>query len=82
MDVFEILAVLDRKEEQIEQKLQKILSANMDPFPFERIQKAKTLLRLIYEFRNHLKADEMIEAGMRLRDLELEGLEILTKDNN
>lgn len=82
MDVFEILAVLDRREKQIEQKLQKILAANMDPFPFERIQKANTLLRLINEFRNHLKADEMIEAGMRLRDLELEGLEILTKDNN
>lgn len=79
MGIFEILAVLDRREEQIEHKLQRILAANMDPFPFERIQKAKTLLRLIYEFRNHVKEDEMIEAGMRLRDLELEGLEVLPK---
>lgn len=80
MDIFEILSAMDKREEQIERKLQKIIASNMDPFPFERINKAKTLLKLIYEFKHHVKSDQLIEAGMRLRDLELEGLVILPMD--
>lgn len=79
MNVFEILAELDRREEQIGIKLDKIIEANLNPFPGERIQKAKLLLKLIYEFRNHVQADEFILAGMKLRDLEIEGLMILPK---
>lgn len=77
MDVFEILAELDRREQQIEEKLKRITNANLDPFPFERIHTAKLLLKLIFEFREHIKADEFIQAGMKLRDLEIEGLKIL-----
>ena len=53
------------------------LSNNLNPFPGERIQKAKLLLKLIYEFKKHIQADEFIQAGMKLRDLEIEGLKIL-----
>lgn len=77
MDVFEILAELDRREEQIEIKLKKIIDDNLNPFPVERIEKAKLLPKLIYEFRKHIEADEFIQAEMKLRDLEIEGLTIL-----
>ncbi|AFL84710.1 hypothetical protein Belba_2143 [Belliella baltica DSM 15883] len=77
MDVFEILTELDRREEQIEIKLKKIIEANLNPFPGDRIHKAKLLLKLIYEFKKHIQADEFILAGMKLRDLEIEGLMIL-----
>ncbi|SIS50124.1 hypothetical protein [Belliella pelovolcani] len=79
MDVFEILAELERREEQIEIKLKKILQANLNPFPGDRIQKAKLLLKLIYEFKKHIQADEFIQAGMKMRDLEIEGLMILVE---
>ncbi|MCH7402242.1 hypothetical protein ACFOUP_18450 [Belliella kenyensis] len=78
MDVFEILSALDRREEQIEIKLKKIIEANLNPFPMDRIHKAKLLLKLIYEFKKHVEADEFILAGMKLRDLEIEGLKILS----
>lgn len=77
MDIFEILAELDTREEQIEIKLKKIIESNLSPFPSERIQKGKLLLKLIYEFKKHVEADEFIQAGMKLRDLEIEGLKIL-----
>ncbi|MCH7411763.1 hypothetical protein MM239_20420 [Belliella sp. DSM 111904] len=77
MGVFEILAELDRREVQIEIKLKKILEANLTPFPGDRIHKAKMLLKLIYEFKKHIQADEFFQAGMKLRDLEIEGLMIL-----
>lgn len=79
MDVFEILAELERREDQVEIKLDKIIKANFNPFPIERIQKAKLLLKLIYEFKKHVEADEFTQAGMKLRDLEIEGLIILAE---
>lgn len=82
MDVFEILAELDRRKEQIENKLKVLVEANLNPFPMDRIQKAKLLLKLIYEFRKHIQADEFILAGMKLRDLEIEGLIINQKKIN
>lgn len=77
MNVFEICGELDLKEQQIEEKLNKIIQANLDPFPFERLEKGKLLLKLIYEIKKHIEADEFILAGMRLRDLELQGLKII-----
>ncbi len=77
MDVFDILAELEKREAQIEEKLKKILEANLDPFPSDRIQKGKLLLKLIYEFKKHVESDDFIQAGMKLRDLEIEGLKVL-----
>ncbi|WP_228779827.1 hypothetical protein [Aquiflexum lacus] len=77
MDVFEILAKLEQKEASIGEKLHKLTTANLNPFPMERIKKGKLLLKLIYEFKKHVEADEFILAGMKLRDLEMEGLRVL-----
>ncbi|WP_373523486.1 hypothetical protein [Aquiflexum sp.] len=77
MDVFEIIAELEKRERQIEEKLHKITSANLNPFPMDRIQKGKLLLKLIFEFKKHVETDEFILAGMKLRDLEIEGLKVL-----
>ncbi|MDN3604107.1 hypothetical protein QWZ00_13380 [Belliella kenyensis] len=76
MDVFEVLGKLQLKEVQIEKKIQSLIEANLDPFPMDRLQKGKVLLSLIREFKMHVDADDFIQAGMRLRDLELEGLHI------
>lgn len=80
MDVFKICAELELREKQIDLKLNKIIQANLDPFPFERLEKGKLLLRLIYEIKKHIESDEYILAGMKLRDLELQGLHILDKE--
>jgi hypothetical protein len=76
MDIASLIVGLDKREKQIEQKLTWILEQNPNPFPFERINKAKKLLGIIYQCRQHLKNDEWIEAGKCVRDLELEGLEV------
>ncbi len=65
MDVFEIIAELEQRERQIEEKLHKITSVNLHPFPMDRIQKGKLLLKLIYEFKKHVEADEFILAGTK-----------------
>lgn len=82
MEEFEICDVLDLREQQIEEKLNKIISGNPDPFPFERLEKGKLLLKLIYEIKKHIDADEFILAGMKLRDLELQGLKVLERNND
>ena len=46
------------------------------------ISRAELLLKLIYEFRKHIQADEFILAGMKLRDLEIEGLTIFEGKSN
>jgi hypothetical protein len=77
MDPNELIVQLREREVQIEAKLDNIIQQNLDPFPFERIAKAKKLLALIFECITLIKDDEILLAGMRLRDMELEGLPIL-----
>jgi hypothetical protein len=77
MDPSELIVQLKQREAQIEEKLNHIIQQNLDPFPFERIAKAKKLLSLIFECITYIKDDEILLAGMRLRDLEMEGLSIL-----
>ncbi len=77
MDPIELISQLKQREAQIEAKLDDIIRQNLNPFPFERIAKAKKLLSLIFECLTHIKEDEILIAGMRLRDLELEGLSII-----
>lgn len=79
MEIFELIHALEEREVQIENKLQKLVESNANPFPMGRIQKGKLLLKLIYEFKKHVEEDDFIQAGMRLRDLELEGLVIYQK---
>jgi hypothetical protein len=74
MNVVIIKSELSQKEKQINEKLKKILDSNPDPFPFDRINKAKKLITLIHECQEHIESDNLLLAGMKLRDLELEGL--------
>jgi hypothetical protein len=74
MNATELLQLIEEKEKQIDAKLDLIIRQNLNPFPFERIAKAKKLLFLIEECRFHIKHDDLIQAGMRIRDLELEGI--------
>ncbi|MCH6234498.1 hypothetical protein [Cognataquiflexum rubidum] len=74
MEVVKVKSELKQKEEQINQKLNKIIASNIDPFPFDRINKAKKLIAMIHECQKHIESDNLLLAGMKLRDLELEGL--------
>jgi hypothetical protein len=74
MELMKVMSELELKEKLINQKLDSIIASNPDPFPFERINKAKKLISMIHECQGHIKADNLLLAGMKLRDLELEGL--------
>ena len=80
MKVHILMQELNIREQQIDQKLDKILSMNLHPFPFERIQKAKNLLNLIGQCKIHLLQDQLIEAGICIKSLEIEGLLIFPKE--
>ncbi|WP_373495807.1 hypothetical protein [Aquiflexum sp.] len=74
MDVIKVKSELKQREAQINEKLNKIIKSNLDPFPFERIDKAKKLIAMIHECQEYIESDNLLLAGMKLRDLELEGL--------
>jgi hypothetical protein len=74
MELMKVMSELVLKEKQINQKLDKILASNPDPFPFDRINKAKKLISMIHECQGYIKEDNLLLAGMKLRDMELEGL--------
>ncbi|MCS4432870.1 hypothetical protein [Aquiflexum gelatinilyticum] len=74
MEVVKVKSELKQKEEQINLKLNMIISSNPNPFPFERINKAKKLIEMIHECQEYIESDNLLLAGMKLRDLELEGL--------
>jgi CRISPR/Cas system-associated protein Csx1 len=76
MEVNQIMQELKKREQQIDRKLDKILSMNLNPFPFERIQKAKNLLALISQCKKLLDEDRLIEAGICIKTMEIEGLNL------
>ncbi|EIM78903.1 hypothetical protein A3SI_00535 [Nitritalea halalkaliphila LW7] len=67
---------LQEKEKRIEEKIDQLIEQNLNPFPFERINKGKRLLQLIHECRQYIQQDEFILAGKVLHALELEGLKV------
>ncbi|MBW3469577.1 hypothetical protein [Arthrospiribacter ruber] len=79
MDIFEILTLMDEKEIQVNKKLESIISSNPDPFPFERINKGKSLLKLMEEIRKCIETDQLLLAGMKLKELEYHGIQLLLK---
>ncbi len=74
MELMKVKSELKLREEQINQKLNKIIASNPDPFPFDRINKARKLITLIHECKEHIETDILLLAGMKQRELELEGL--------
>jgi hypothetical protein len=74
MKLIHVKSELIEKEKLINQKIEKIIASNPNPFPFERINKAKKLIEMIHECQTFIEDDNLLLAGMKLRDLEMEGL--------
>jgi hypothetical protein len=70
---------MDEKGLQVNKKLDSIISSHPDPFPFERINKGKSLLKLMEEIRKCIETDQLLLAGMKLKELEFQGIQIVKK---
>ncbi|WP_114750511.1 hypothetical protein [Pleomorphovibrio marinus] len=75
-DISLIVEQLKDKEIQIDRKINHILDQNLDPFPFARLAKGNKLLELIKMTLQAIEEDNLIQAGMHIRDLETEGLKL------
>jgi hypothetical protein len=75
-DISLIVEQLKDKEVQIDRKINHILDQNPDPFPFVRLAKGNKLLELINMTLQSIEEDNLIQAGMHIRDLETEGLKL------
>jgi hypothetical protein len=53
-----------------------LIDQNLDPFPFERLDKGKKLIELIQKALQSIESEKLIEAGILIKELEMEGLKI------
>ncbi|WP_158861135.1 hypothetical protein [Lunatibacter salilacus] len=67
---------LRNRQNQIEEKINQLLSQNLDPFPFDRLEKRKKLFELIQKTLAAIEADDLIRAGMHIKKLKLAGLKL------
>lgn len=75
-DVSLIVQQLRNRQNQIEKKINQLLSQNLDPFPFDRLDKGKKLFELIQKTLAAIETDDLIRAGMHIKELELAGLKL------
>jgi hypothetical protein len=75
-DISLIVLQLKNREKQIDRKINQLIDQNLDPFPFERLDKGKKLIELIQKALKSIEAENLIEAGMLIKALEMEGLKI------
>jgi hypothetical protein len=75
-DISLILLQLKNRQKQIDRKINQLIDQNLDPFPFERLDKGKKLIELIQKAIKSIEAENLIEAGMFIKELEMEGLKI------
>ena len=61
---------------QIEKKINKLLSQNLGFFPFDRLDKGKKLFELIQKTLAAIEANDLIRAGMHIKELEFAGLKL------
>jgi len=71
-----IVTQLKDRQIQIDRKINQQLILNLDPFPIDRLDKGNKLLALIGKTLQAIEADNLIQAGMHLKELELEGLKL------
>jgi len=75
-DISLIVMQLKNRQAQIDRKINQLIDQNLDPFPFERLDKGKKLIELIKKILQAIEGDDLILAGMLIRDLEIEGLKL------
>ena len=75
-DISLIVQQLKNKQSQIDKKIDRILDQNLDPFPFDRLNKGKKLIELINNALRSIEEDNLIQAGMYLKELEMEGFKL------
>ncbi|MFO7823954.1 MAG: hypothetical protein R6V72_08435 [Cyclobacterium sp.] len=75
-DISLIVMQLKNRQAQIERKINQLIDQNLDPFPFERLEKGKQLNELIQKILQAIEGDNLIQAGMHIKELEIEGLKL------
>ena len=75
-DISLIVLQLKNRQTQIDRKINQLIDQNLDPFPFERLDKGKKLCDLIQKALHSIEAENLIKAGMHLKELEIEGLKL------
>ncbi|MBT0812980.1 hypothetical protein KIH41_16960 [Litoribacter ruber] len=74
LDIALVKLELEEKQVQISAKQDRILSQNLDPFLFDRLEKARTLLKLIKEAQIAFQEDVLFRVGNLVKTMEEEGL--------
>lgn len=75
-DISLIVMQLKNRYTQIDRKINRLIDQNLDPFPFERLEKGKKLIELIKKILQAIEGDDLIQAGMHIKELEIEGLKL------
>lgn len=75
-DISLIVIQLKNRQNQIDKKINQLIDQNLDPFPFERLEKGKKLIELIKKILYAIEGDDLILAGMHIKELEMEGLKL------
>ncbi len=75
-DISLIVMQLKNRQTQIDRKINQLIDQNLDPFPFERLEKGKKLVELIKMILQAIEEDDLILAGMHIKELEIEGLKL------
>ncbi|WP_439484090.1 hypothetical protein [Cyclobacterium plantarum] len=75
-DISLIVMQLKNRQVQIERKINQLIDQNLDPFPFERLEKGKQLNELIQKILRAIEGDDLILAGMHIKELEMAGLKL------
>lgn len=75
-DISLIVKQLKNRQAQIDRKINQLIDQNLDPFPFERLEKGKQLNELIQKILQAIEGDDLILAGMHIKELEMAGLKL------
>lgn len=72
-DLSLIVTQLMDRQIQIDREINQQLVLKLDPLPFDRLDKGNKLLALIGKTLEAIEANNLIQAGMHIKELEMEG---------